>query len=131
MSTATAEVIRRWKNTSTLLSRRTFEEITLDYSDDLTAMGFSEKWRRNILSVALEGYMKVCHSETRNRPGASTRMKRRRKKLVGDSDWYSKKITPEITVKYRRQRRKRMPENEQKRTVTESVMFIPHTLGSR
>ena len=47
VSTATAEVLRRWKNTSVNLTKQTFEEITLDYSDDLSAKGFSTKWKRN------------------------------------------------------------------------------------
>ena len=137
VSTATAEVIRRWKNTSTLLSKEEFERITLDYSDDLSAMGFSTKWKRNVFMSALCGYTKICRSETRNRPGASSRMKRRRKKLVGDSDWFSKtqngrqkehKEHPGVHRKH-----KQMNKDEQvikNKSVVESVMFIPHTPGS-
>ena len=79
VSTAVAEILRRWKNSSPYLSREESEMITIKYMDELTGMGYSKKWRENVLNSAIEGYMKVCQKENRNRSGSSTLMSRRHK----------------------------------------------------
>ena len=55
VATAIAEVMWRWKNASALLSKELFEERSLAFSDDLTAMGFSLKWRINVFNPAIAG----------------------------------------------------------------------------
>ena len=63
VSTAVAEVLRRWKNSSPYLPREESEKITKKYMDELCEMGYSLKWRENILNSAIEGYMKVCQKQ--------------------------------------------------------------------
>ena len=69
VSTAVAEVLRRWKNSSPLLPREESEMITIKYMDELCGMGYSQKWRENILQSALRGYKKICKKSDRNRSG--------------------------------------------------------------
>ena len=136
VATAVAKVLKRWKNSSTDLSKKEFEEVSLDYSDDLSAMGFNFKWRANIFRSAVTGYAKIAKSDNRNRPGASSKMKRRKKKLVGDVDWFR---SPEEqhqggpSDQSRHPRRRRSGVKEPGSTgvgVTEDIMFIPHTPNS-
>ena len=100
-------------------------------------MGFPTSWRRNILEAALGGYIKIHDSMTRNRLGASSKMKRRRKKLVGKQDWFRKNDEPEEDIvrtherqDSRRKPRKRNSHTEEGSSIVEAVMFIPHTPGS-
>ena len=134
VSTATAEYLRRWKNTSTLAEKEEIETITIDYSDELAGMGYSVNWRRNVISAALTGYKKICQKEDRNRSGKSTAMGRRWKKLVGQTKWFeNQKDKPEEGRQENCQSRNR----DEKRKVgrddrqTESVYFIPYTPGGR
>ena len=43
VSTASAELRRRWKNTSRFCTREEFERVTRDYVDTLTASGYSRE----------------------------------------------------------------------------------------
>ena len=81
ISTAVQEVLRRWKNTSEGIGKRKLEEITSKYMDNLTAMGFDQKWREKVLKKALVGYKRVLSAVDkgdgdRNRAGAATKVKR-------------------------------------------------------
>ena len=79
---------------------------------------------------SLNNYVKICDRENRNRKGASSKIKRRRKKLVGQTDCFQnpdgdhvdksndpKRRTPKINKEHHTKRK----------TVTESVMFIPYS----
>ena len=93
VATAVAEVIRRWKTTSTLCDRETFKKITCDYMDLLAGNGYTTQWREKILRKALMGYrrilLEVRRGKTRrNRRGADTMGTRRFKKLAGKQAWY-------------------------------------------
>ena len=75
VSTMVAEVRRRWKNTWEGASTETYERITKNFMDNLSAMGYPEEWKQEVLKKALVGYMRVLrkaqNGETkRNRVGA-------------------------------------------------------------
>ena len=58
VSTASSELKRRWKNTTCYVSKRVFEKITKEYMVMLSASGYSEEWRENMLLGAIKGYTK-------------------------------------------------------------------------
>ena len=92
VSTAVAELLRRWKTTSVNVETREVEKITRQYMDNLTAMGYTHEWRCNVVRSALTGYQRVLHKETlgqtrRNRHGHHTARKRRFQKLCGAAEW--------------------------------------------
>ena len=47
--TFTAVIIRRLKCTKTAVSKESFETILIEYMDNITAMGYSKKWREEVL----------------------------------------------------------------------------------
>ena len=59
VSTATQEVIRRFKTTSRDLDHKFIEKIIKDYMEDLKNGGCSLQWRMNILEAAGSGYEKM------------------------------------------------------------------------
>ena len=63
VATFTSEIIRRLKCTSTNVSKEGFETILIEYMDNLTAMGYSEKWRAEVLLAAMRGYCKMLMRE--------------------------------------------------------------------
>ena len=96
VSTASAEFIRRWKNTTIFCSREIFEKITREYAEDLRGMRYEEEWVARVLMAAIKGYCKILDKAKngmvrRNRSGKSTRTQRRFKKLVGPSSWFQRK----------------------------------------
>ena len=90
VTTATDEILRRWRNTCANLNREVFEEITREFMDDLNGMGYPKQWRMNALEAALNGYRKIPQ-EAIHRHGASTAMARRMKKLTGKQTWFKDK----------------------------------------
>ena len=76
VTTATDEILRRWRNTCANLDREVFEEITREFMDDLNGMGYPKQWRMNALEAALNGYRKIP-KEPIHRHGASTAMARK------------------------------------------------------
>ena len=64
VATASAEIQRRLKRTSTYLSTGTHERILRKYMDDLAAMGFPHQWRRKVLTGAMKGYRRILFRET-------------------------------------------------------------------
>ena len=98
VTTAVQEILRRWKNTSNLEPRKMSEEITMEYMHDLTGMGYSIRWRENVLRAALEGHNKFCHGR-RHREGCSTFMARRRKRLTEKQTWFQLKHQEETSKK--------------------------------
>ena len=86
VATMTSELRRRWKNTWTGAPTSKYEQVTRDFSDNMTAMGYPQRWREDIIHKSLIGYMrflkKVERGETqRNRDSESTRTSRRFAKL--------------------------------------------------
>ena len=132
VSTAVSEVRRRWKNTSWMTSKKTVEDITLEYMDELAGNGYSVQWRRNIIKAAL-GEFKGYAQDTINRPGASTARARRVRKLVGKATWFSKRKDRKEEEK-RENRNTWRKKNKEKEvsaaTVVETAVFVPHTPGS-
>ena len=59
VATATAEVLRRLKRTSTFLGGSTFKETLTEYMDDLTGMGYPLDWRKEVVRAALRCYKKI------------------------------------------------------------------------
>ena len=133
IATMTSELRRRWKNTWEGASRETYEGITVQFMDNLTAMGYDLSWRKDVLSKAMVGYMKVLKNvqlgiTQRNRTSASTATKRRFDKLCGNNTWYTDEEKEEIerTVE---NRRFRGPSSKKDNRHIESVMFVPLTPG--
>ena len=89
VATASAEFKRRLKNSSMLLEKEKIEETLIEYSDELKGMGYSNQWVENALTACFNGYKKILESNgPRNRPGASSEMSRRAKKLAGSKTWF-------------------------------------------
>ena len=68
-------------------------KITIEYSDNLAANGYSFEWRKNILRSALIGYQRVLKlvdegKAERNRLGADNAQRRGVKGLVGKAKWF-------------------------------------------
>ena len=81
VATASAEVLRRLKRTSTALSQETVERILMDYMDDLCGMGYGLDWRTRVLRSTLVGYKRILSRDSkggirRNRLGKCTMLKR-------------------------------------------------------
>ena len=71
------------------------EDVTKEYADCLTGMGYSKQWRVNVLMSALRGYQGILQlvdqgKVKRNRFGKATATARRFRKLLGPSKWYKK-----------------------------------------
>lgn len=127
-------MLRRWKHTSTACGRRTFEEITAKFMDNLSAMGFNLEWREKVLEKALTGYQRILRKAAlgegrRNRTGACTSIKRRFSKLTGNTDWYKVEEKDE----YIELETKHWPEirssSKKGKGVAEAICFVPHTPG--
>ena len=109
--------------------------------DDLAGMGYSLEWRTKILHNAMKGYCRVLMLRDlgvtkRNRPGYTTRNKRRYKKLIGKSNWFKQKEKDEdeeIGSRGEYPNRKPAPKDECVRNekTFENVMFITHTHESK
>ena len=81
VATASAEIQRRLKRTSTYLGTGTHETILRKYMDDLAAMGFPHQWRKKVLTGAMKGYRRILFREaqgttTRNGLGQETAVAR-------------------------------------------------------
>ena len=101
--------------------------------DELTGMGYSKKWRENVLTSAIEGYMKIAHKENRNRSGSATLMSRRHKRLCGKSTWFQGKTNNEPRDETKKTEEKPKPKKgaaQKGKVVIESVWFIPYTKNS-
>ena len=143
VSTACAELTRRWKTTSAYCSKTEFERITKTYMDNLTGMGYTLEWKTRIIQNAVKGYCKVLLLNNlgitkRNRPGHTTRTKRRYKKLIEESNWFQKKVREDEDNQKSGNMRiapKTAPGNEKKETRNEktfsNVMFVTHTKESK
>ena len=69
------------------------EEIIKQYMDNLTSMGYDQKWREEVLNSALTGYQRILYNvengtTKRKRLGVDTYAKRRFQRLCGISEWY-------------------------------------------
>ena len=87
------EVRHRLKNTCLEVDQEDMEAVLMDFMDNLAAMGYGQRWRREVLKAAMKGYMRVLkkcsNGETRrNRLGVSTFMNRRYIHLAGKQDWF-------------------------------------------
>lgn len=58
------------------------------YANELTAVGYGEKWRQNVCLSALKGYEKVLEQV---KEGKAKRITRRSNRLTGSYDWFSDK----------------------------------------
>ena len=95
IATAVAEFHRRWKNTDMYTSNESVEEVSREYSDMLSANGYSQEWKRKVVAKALIGYERVLKlvregKTKRNRTGKETMLRRRVKRLTGQSEWFRK-----------------------------------------
>ena len=59
VATMANEVKRRLKLSSTELDQEESEEVLKTYMEELSAMGYSESWRTNVLRSAITGYTQV------------------------------------------------------------------------
>ena len=137
IATASSEILRRLKRTSTMVGTDRFEAIIRKYMDDLAAMGFNHQWRKKVLGGAMTGYRRILFREaqgttSRNRLGGETAVARRVRKLCGKTTWFTKKkvVTPEVQRKMGRKGRTPISSQQQEK-VTETAMFIPITKNSR
>ena len=136
VATASAEILRRIKRSSTALSQGDVEKILVDYMDDLCGMGYGLEWRKRVLTSAMVGYKRILYKESvgngrRNRLGACTLLKRRVQKLCGPRTWFnmrqSKDLEEDAVRTTTKGRIPRVLVGGEK--PTESVMFIPYTEG--
>ena len=133
IQTAVNELIRRWKNTSEEVGASEIEKITMAYVDELMGMGYHQAFREEALRSALRGFSKISRTGRINRPGASTYMSRRAKRLTGKTSWFEQKSRDPDVVEVgegapgRRTRRKETKEKGGLPPVVETAVFIPHT----
>ena len=59
-----SEIIRRLKCTSTDVPEEKFVSILKDYMDDLAAMGYSLKWREEVLHSVMRVYTRFLFKES-------------------------------------------------------------------
>ena len=135
VATAVSKFHRRWKNTDLYSSREAVEKVSLDYSDMLTANGYGVEWKRKVIMKALIGYERIMKlvregKTKRNRTGKDTILKRRVKRLTGQSDWFRKerrKLEEEIPGGRKKERKREVPKKSKK---ADNVFFIPFTRNS-
>ena len=131
VATASAEITRCLKRTSTALGMRENEVVLMRYMDELAGMGFGTEWRSRVLRSALLGYRRILYNETvgktrRNRLSACTAIKRRVQKLCGSNTWFKQSSNEDV-----QECKKRTPKFQVGgEKPTESIMFIPYTEGS-
>ena len=138
ITTASAELTRRWKNTSEFCEKQVFERITKEYMDDLKGMGYGDGWRERVLMGAITGYCRTLAKVEmgivrRNRPGVSTLTNRRHKKLLGQSTWFKIRKEERKESQGKKKEKVRNVEDtvEEKDTREfQNVMFIPYRKGS-
>ena len=75
------------------VGREKTEGILTESMDNLTGMGYSLKWREEVLYSTMKGYIRILKRVEkgeilRNRKGTCTLQKRRFMKLLGRSEWY-------------------------------------------
>ena len=135
VSTASEEILRRLKRSSTALGQDEIEEILINYMDELAGMGFTMEWRQKVLRSSLLGYRRILFKATkgsrRNSLGECTRLKRRVQKLCGPSTWF-KMTTPQEETREPGKRKGRSSVPEIKvggKKPVEGVMFVPNTEG--
>ena len=129
VATASAELRRRWSNSSDNLPREIMTEITKEYIGDLKGMGYMEEWVKNVLDGALKGYErlleKVEREEThRHKLSGEADTQRRHRRLFLSSTWYKKRPKSEEQkrerVQNQRKERKNVRENRgEKETLNE------------
>ena len=129
VSTAVAEILKRWKLTSLHAPRREVEEVMKEYADCLTGMGYSKEWKVKVLTSALRGYQGILQlvdqgKVKRNRFGKATATARRYRKLLGPSTWY-KKQGAQNSSGTRRCKGQQNQRGKERRL--EGVLFVPHT----
>ena len=71
VSTACSEILRRLKTTSTLISKKIFEEVTSKYMDNLIGMGNPEEWRVKVLIDTLRGYRRILAPKPKENLGGT------------------------------------------------------------
>ena len=133
VATAVAEIKRRLKNTSTLLEKEEFEKVIMSYMDELTASGYNQKWKENVLYSAVKGYENVLKKVRegkwcRNRNGFNTEKERRARKLVGRATWFKSYKEKDTQYEQRKKTTEKIGKRTKKRTI-DSVMFVPLTPG--
>ena len=117
-----------------MISKTETDEITIEYARELLGAGYNPKWIRNAIESAVKGYENVIGmiregKTTRNRPGYSTRMSRRAKKLAGSTTWFKKtKDQDKHSPNEPKPKTRTKPTGAPK---TDAVMPIPHTPGGK
>ena len=61
VSTAAAEIQRRFKNNSINSDRDKVEDTIMEYMECLIGMGYSEEWRIKLLTSSVKGYIRVLN----------------------------------------------------------------------
>ena len=92
VTTATQEIIRRFKLTSRAVPKEIIEQVLKEYMGELEAGGYPLYWRRRALESAAKGYSRMRDKEIKgtgyiNRPASHGVMKRRAEKLTGKGNW--------------------------------------------
>ena len=109
------------------------EEVILEYTQELREGGYPLSVREEIIKSATTGFQRLWEAQCRgeaniNRPGHSTRVKRRAGRL-NPHNWFKKKgQNPKSTAKPSIQKKHKEP--RQKQALIEAVMFCPYTPGS-
>ena len=123
-ATATQEIMRRLKNT-TREAPELVPRILTEYMGELAQGGYPLSWRKQVLSAAIRGYVKIWNLETKgegfvNRPDHVTKDKRRAAKLNGSSTWFQKPRGPKTGPKPTFAKGKKRPNIPHK---TKSILF--------
>ena len=93
VATFSSEILRGLRTRGLGVSKEETEEVILDMMDNLTAMGYSQQWRDNVLKATIAGNMRVLKKEERgeaspNRKGKETFNSMRFKSLVGATEGF-------------------------------------------
>ena len=95
VNTCVQECLRRFKHTSRDLRADKITKTMTKYMGKLAQGGYPYNWRKEVLSSALKGYVKIWELERLgkghvNKPEGTTATKRRVNRLVGKSTWFAK-----------------------------------------
>ena len=134
-ATASAECLRRMKNTSRELPDHELESTLKSYMTELRHGGYSLNFRVNILESASKGYANIWKLESDgqgfvNRPARTTETKRRANRLIGKQTWFKKKPKSPTDPHQNLGKFKRPKSQPHKFQPIESVLFVPFNPNS-
>ena len=104
------------------------------YMEELKEGGFTKQWRESVLDAACRGVERMWQREVRgegkfNRPGSSTKIKRRWMSLCGKTEWYNRKRKREDGDSKEDDPARR--KSRKTEANVESVLYVPFIEGSQ